>query len=73
MKTFDRKIADYSHSSLIKFSTSIPKCNLKVTKKVTTVTQKLHQQQILQVVGSVVFDFIFQAFRNGEWLRWRQK
>jgi hypothetical protein len=75
MKTFDRKIADYSHPSLTTISISTLNFRLHVTIKVTSNTKSNIEftaidrttginDQVIQVVIAVTFDFIFQAFIN---------
>ena len=76
MKTFDRKIADYSHPSLITFFISTLNFGYNVTKKVSSnTTPNIGFQEIdtkagsndclIQVAKVVTFDFVFQTSRNG--------
>ena len=62
MKTFDRKIATYSHSSLITFFNSI----LDLTNLGTILeTVGTIKRPLKRVVPSDRFDFIFHTSRNG--------
>jgi hypothetical protein len=71
MKTFDRKIAINSHLSLVSFLKSISSIHQIVAKKVTcnTSLKEAHvttgiKDQVIQVVATSFFDFIFQTFKN---------
>ena len=64
MTTLISKIADYSHPDLIYIYISISNNQKIVTNKGTCTFEKVHNQLLIRVVNALIFEFVFQSFKN---------